>query len=187
MLTKYSAITREERYFTSYLFHDIENNLSAFEKLLSQRLEKTLTIKEVVFEAAFIRDMVFASPYRKELRERIGKNQKSFGKITFDLLLVLENNDMIIIEAKAACYFSNKQFDKNFKIIDFIKDNYLELGFGNKPIITQIGLHSNQYQPRHLKCDIKTITWDEIATIYPQHKIIYQRANTIFKEKTRQF
>lgn len=188
MLTQYSVITREERYFTSYLYHDIENNPVPFEKLLSKLLGKPIKIKESVYEAAFMRDILFYNPKKNELREYINQKYqklKAFEKTTFDLLLILENYDLIIIEAKAVCHFSNEQLLQNLKIMEFIKEKYVDLGFNREPSINQIGLCSNRYTPLKIDKELFTtlIRWNEVASIYPKHKTIYQRACSIFNDR----
>ena len=188
MFTKYSEISREERYFTSYLYHDIKNNPSAFEKLLSKLLCKSIKIKESVYEAAFVRDILFCNPKKNELREYINQKYqkpKAFEKTTFDLLLILENYDLIIIEAKAVCHFSNEQLLQNIEIMKFIKEKYIDLGFNREPSINQIGLCSNRYTPQKInkKLLFPLIKWNEVASIYPEHKTIYQRACSIFKDR----
>lgn len=187
---EYYKITREERYFTSYLYHDIENNPAPFEELLSKLLGKPIKIKEPVYEAAFVRDILFCNQKKNELREYINKKYqklKAFEKTTFDLLLILENYDLIIIEAKAVCHFSNEQLLQNIEIMKFIKEKYIDLGFNREPSINQIGLCSNRYTPQKINKELlfPLIKWNEVASIYPEHKTIYQSACSIFNDRNR--
>ncbi len=170
----WAKITREERYFTSFLFHDIRNNPEPFETLLDSKLNSKLRIKEknVGFEVCYFRDAAKAN-----LIERSKEKEKQ----TFDLYFWFTDNTTAILEAKAQTSFKTKQINElinSKKTIEKETKNQVRL----------IGLISSKYQPAKTtsSCFDCMITWEEIAKAYSKDKEIseiYQRANDIYNDR----
>lgn len=104
---KWSEVTREERFFTSFLFHDVQQNQQPLLKLLHSKLELhfDISIIDVGYEACFFRDAYHTEP------KLIKKRQRPLEKQTFDIMLWLSDQSIVIIEAKAQQGFSMKQLD----------------------------------------------------------------------------
>ncbi|MGA2192304.1 MAG: hypothetical protein ABSG42_02880 [Nitrospirota bacterium] len=182
---RWQDITREERYFTSFLFHDLLRNHSPFLDIIERALGKKLPeIKEIGYEVCFFRDKSF---FHKEegLEPCLSKSTEccSLRKLTFDLALFLDNRAIVIIEAKAHEGFNNKQLRH---LVDAKK---LMTGCCGIPEIYFIGLHSSGYKPIKIdKTDskelgMKLITWNEIANNYSGNKDIYLRANKMHRDE----
>lgn len=109
----WSSITREERHFTLFLFHDIQRDSERFCNLLRKKLgfPEDVTIVDVGYEVCFFRDLA-----KEECIARIEEaRRKSFEKLTFDLVITLSNNSLVIIEAKVQQGFTMKQLN-NIKL-----------------------------------------------------------------------
>jgi len=169
-------ITREERYFTSFLFHDILHNPEPLCGLLRGKLDfkANVAVVDIGYEVCFFRDV-----FRSGL---IKKRQPALEKQTFDLVLWLSTNDLVIIECKAQQGFHNKQISKLKEARDII----LQLSNDQYPIdkIYLVALCSEQYEPHEATrdCFSALLTWNEMVDIYPNNKKIYYRANSIYGE-----
>ena len=97
----WSEITREERFFTAYLFHEVRMNPRPFEELLSKilRIAPNVQLREIGFEVCYFRD-----GHRKGLIDRHPDREKQ----TFDFFLWLSDGSGVIIEAKAHQGFNTK-------------------------------------------------------------------------------
>ena len=93
-LPKWSEITREERFFTCLLFHDLVQNPQPFWDRLRGELavERDAAVVDVGYEVCFFRDAA-----REDLIER----SRLLEKQTFDLVLTLSSQAIVVIEAKA--------------------------------------------------------------------------------------
>ncbi len=93
-LLKWSEITREERFFTCLLFHDLMQNARPFWNLLRNELnaERDTTVVDVDYEICFFRDAA-----RAGLIDRFPPLEKQ----TLDLVLTLSSQAIVLIEAKA--------------------------------------------------------------------------------------
>ena len=172
-IPSWSTITREERFFTCILFHDIRNNPMPFWKALSADLDCGNNVKVIDqgFEVCFFRDLA-----RNE--HGLIERHPALEKQTFDLVLTLSNRELVIIEAKAHECFDSKQMDKLEKSKNIIMESNL------CPIknVYLAGLCSSKYS---LKESTRyrfqaMLRWDSVARIYPGNKEIYKRANDIY-------
>ena len=79
---KWSEITREERFFTSVLFHDMLLDSKPFMDLLTSKWEfpPNISIIDIGFEVCFFRDAFHAEP------KLINKRYPKLEKQTFDLV-----------------------------------------------------------------------------------------------------
>ena len=167
----WEEITREERYFCSFLFHDIRSNPAPFMTLLRDEGLPTSPESKIIdvgYEVCFFRDSA-----KVELIER----QSHLEKQTFDLVLWLSDGSLVIIEAKAQQGFGMDQLKK-------LEDSKLIITGSSYPVsrIHLVGLVSSKYSPQ---ADVKSVLnpilmWDEMMTTYPVNAHIYQRADEIY-------
>ena len=169
----WSTITREERFFTCILFHDIKKNPVPFWNALSAGLdgENNVTVVDTGFEVCFFRDLA---------RNEHGfiERHPEMEKQTFDLVLTLSNQDLVIIEAKAHQYFDNEQ-------IDMLKESKNIIMASNICPIKNVylaGLCSSKYSPKESTQEQfdAMVRWDSVARIYPGNEEIYNHANKIY-------
>ncbi len=180
MLTKKSSdlkipywqyVTREERYFTSVLHHEISCNVKPFSDLLCKRLQISAGVKisDVGFEVCFFRDGA-----RKDIIER----RKELEKQTFDFMFFLSDKSAVIIEAKAQQGYDNKQLNSLNNAKKIIEDSK------KCPIskIYLVGLYSSKYKPKKttLHNFSPGITWKELKEVYPTSKDVFERADSIY-------
>ena len=178
---KWAEITREERFFTATLYHDVKNNTKPlyelFRKKLGSRISSAERIVDYGFEVCFFRDAVKAGIIPSRYLEQ---EKKTREKQTFDLVFTLSDKSLIIVEAKAQQSFSTKQLNELRKARDIIA-NIPEWPY--KPVYLG-ALYSSIYTPRDTTLeyfDIK-ITWEEIRVAYLENELIYQRANNIHRK-----
>lgn len=177
----YIDITRDERFFCSYLYFEINKNIQPFLELLQQKQiikidESNSELWEVAYEVCFYRDFIYHIGYKNV--KQIGKTTfKNFGKRTFDLCLFSENK-IIIIEAKAQQGFDNEQMD-SFKKDKELLIELLDINFSGK--ISLVGLSSSEYKPKlETKQNFDTlITWSDIYAKYDNQ--IFIKANNLYK------
>ncbi len=175
-LASWKGITREERYFTSLLFHDLRECSDPLIELL--REEKALragaVVKEVGFEVCFFRDA-----YHYCLID----SHENRVKQTFDLVLFLNSNHMVIIEAKAQQGFKMDQI----RMLLEAKENIVKTGFKPATEVSLVALYSSRYSPREetLKGFDAYITWQQIAGIYStsKNRKDYERADCIYADR----
>ena len=169
----WKEITREERYFCSFLFHDIRANPAPFMALLTKsglEVPQGTTINDVGYEVCFFRD---AAKIDVDLIE----SHSNLEKQTFDFVLWLSDESMVIIEAKAQQGFGMKQLKK-------LSDSKSLIVNSKYPIsrINLIGLASSNYSPQDGVNNILApiLTWKEVMNIYPSNARIYERANGVY-------
>ena len=105
-LPLWETITREERYFCSFLFHDIRSNPTPFMNLLRDNglsISPETNIIDVGYEVCFFRDTA---------RTKLVERQSHLEKQTFDLVLWLSDGSPVIIEAKAQQGYGMEQLKK---------------------------------------------------------------------------
>lgn len=174
--TSWKQITREERYFTSLLFHDLMKNSASLIKLFPSEMgiPAGTIAKEVGYEVCFFRDA-----YRKDLIER----QKRLESQKFDLVLFLNSDHMVIIEAKAQQGFKMDQIRNLLEA----KDKIINSGFKPATMVSLVALYSSRYSPRNKTLDDfdACITWKQIAEKYPKSKYRedYERADNIYADR----
>jgi hypothetical protein len=166
----WSQVTRDERYFCAELFFEIRANPEPFLKLIG-RSGKSY---DFGYEACFYRDFL----KNKDLSAR---KEKFPFKRTFDMLLLSEN-EIIIIEAKAFMGFDNKQLPYFTKDRELIPDMF-KLVKSEAPKVSILAIHSSKYSPAEStrKYFDKLIMWKDIADEYGSKNEILQRADDIYE------
>lgn len=176
---KWSEVTREERFFTSILFHDIILDSKPFIALLASKWELTpnVSILDVGYEVCFFRDAFHAEP------KLINKRYHELEKQTFDLVLWLSDQSIIIIEAKAQQGFRTDQMI----MLNQSKEIMQSLSSHEYPMynILLVGLCSSKYglkesTKKYFKAIIR---WKEVVRCYPKHESDYYRADDIYRDK----
>jgi hypothetical protein len=176
ILRKWDKVTREERFFTCILFHDILQYAEPLRNLLQDRLKFSINTKiiDISYEVCFFRDSYHTEP------KLIKRRQQSLEKQTFDLMLWLSDQSAIIIEAKAQQGFHNKQMQILHRSLKLIP----ELSVSDYPIreIFLVGLCSSLYNLKERTADqfCTVVKWREIAQLYPAHQAIYERADSLY-------
>lgn len=167
----WAHITREERYFCAELFFELRENPKPFFELIEKKAE----VFEIAYEVCLYRDILKA--YGKSI-----KASSLPQKRTFDLALFSEN-EIIIIEAKANTGFNNKQLDSFNEEVANIKSLFKLLGH-KTPKISTIAIFSSKYTPKPetVKNFIKTITWKELAKLYPSKKELFISADNTYND-----
>ncbi len=105
-LPKWGENTREERYFTAPLFQALLTDVVPFWNLLGDALHisEEVTVTDIGFEVCMLRDLAHAKHI-----DRVFYLEKQ----TFDLVLTLSNDALVLIEAKGHQGFSIDQLKKN--------------------------------------------------------------------------
>jgi len=175
-LPKWATISREERFFTSTLFHDMQSN---YKPILSNIIQKLVLpiqteMLDIGYEVCFFRDLTI-----KGLVER----QRAMEKQTFDLMLTLSGEHIVIIEAKAQQGFHSEQ-------MEMLKEaKMLMIASAIWPFkkVHLIALCSSKYRPSKntQKYFEAFYTWTEISQLYPDNSIIYNRADSIYSDKRK--
>ncbi|MFC2122753.1 hypothetical protein ACFLRP_03615 [Bacteroidota bacterium] len=177
-IIKWSKITREERFFTSMLYHDILHDDRPILNLFGNNLEVLFDISlvDAGYEVCFFRD---AFHYKPAL---VKERQPLLEKQTFDLVLWLSDQSLVIIEAKAQQGFHMDQINALKQSREII----LRISAPRYPIgkIYLFGLCSSKY---NLKKSTEQefdsiIRWNEIASLYPSHEEEYDRADYIYRD-----
>lgn len=177
-LPKWSQISREERFFTAILFHDIVHDIRAesrsFLKLLAPRLSlpRKVEITDVGYEAAFFRDAALANWIEDE---------PTLNAQKFDLMIGFSDKRMAIIEAKAQQGFRTEQIETLQKARTLIEESPM----WPTTKVHIVGLWSAQYSPRKKTRDSfdAFLTWQDVADIYPENRELYLRADSIYSDK----
>lgn len=169
--------TREERYFTACLYHELNRDASPFWQCLRKELKvlEDVYVKDVGYEVCMLRDLAKAGHIARDLHPH------TLTKQTFDIVLTLSNNEVVLIEAKAHQGFSRRQID-NMKHTSELLLQSEKLGIRK---VHLAGLHSSRYSPRHIRAEYPTmalITWRDLASVYTGISADLQRANDIFDD-----
>jgi len=176
---KWSEVTREERFFTSVLFHDILLNSKPFMDLLKSKWQfpPNISVIDVGFEVCFFRDAFHAEP------KLINKRYHGLEKQTFDLVLWLSDQSIIIIEAKAQQGFHMDQMT----MLNQSKEIMQSLSSHEYPMdkILLVGLCSSKYGLKEStkKYFDAIVRWKEVVRCYPEHEDDYNRADDIYRDK----
>lgn len=180
LFPKWSEISREERFFTSMLFHDIQKNPTPMTDLFISDgkllLGAQTKIQDIGFEVCFFRDAAFA--------KLIERNQE-LEKQTFDLFLTLSEQHVIIIEAKAQQCFDGEQMKNLSKAKTLMQARKWPKWPANK--ISLVALCSSLYSPgeKTKKVFDAFFTWEEISKLYSANGKIYKRADSIYADRRR--
>lgn len=158
--TTWERISREERFFCSFLFNDIrkKDNLDRFIRFLNAAPSTTVGFKndinlnpetywEIGYEVCFYRDMIYKFKNKtigeiNQRRKRHGKDELPH-KRTFDLCL-FSDDDIVIIEAKVQQGLESKQCDEFKKDRKFLTELFEEIDL-KCPNISFIVLVSSNY------------------------------------------
>ena len=174
---KWADITREERFFTCLLFHDIHQSPDALWKHLSQKLvaEAEASIIDVGYEICFFRDAFLVG-----LIERYQNVEKQ----TFDLALTLSSGAVVFIEAKAQQGYTTGQLQQLQSSKKRMEDSRL---FPFKKIYLA-GLFSSKYNPKLSTRSVFDLhfLWKDIASIYPHNAAAYERADNIYRDRSNE-
>lgn len=200
---QWQEITREERYFCSFLFHDIRKDIregySPFLELLresAKSLNKQLgvddksKIVDAGYEVCYFRDMDRLEEngkLEKKLRAKssLQNLNLNFSKQTFDLMLWLSDESVVIIEAKAHQSFKTKQIGMLITARDVLKH-----GLGIRTYIAS--LRSSHYHPKQTTRNLfnADVTWSQLQEVYGHRETgqgsIYKRADDIYRSKPTQ-
>jgi hypothetical protein len=174
-ISQWQTITREERYFTSVLHHELINDRAPFSDLLRSclQLDHGFFIDDIGFEVCHFRD-----GYRGGVIER----HKILEKQTFDFMFFLSDGSAAIVEAKAQQGFSNDQLTALKKAKDLIEHSK------KRPMpIHLVGLCSSRYKPKKEtvnKFEGRLIFWSKLADKYPKSSAIFKRADDIYFEES---
>lgn len=176
---KWSKVTREEQFFTSVLFHDILLDSKPFMALLTSKwaFPPNISIIDVGYEVCFFRDVFHAEP------KLINKRYHKLEKQTFDLVLWLSDQSIVIIEAKAQQGFHTDQM----RMLNQSKEIMRSLSSPEYPMnqILLVGLCSSKYKLKDSTVNNfkAIIRWKEVARYYPEHVCDYSRADDIYRDK----
>ncbi len=170
-LPKWREITREERFFTCTLFQDLTIAPLPFLRLLTPKLSlpTNLGLIDIGFEVCFFRDAAFAG-----LIER----HRHLEKQTFDLVLILSGDRVVIVEAKAQQGFHNRQMDMLANARELIQGSAI----WPAKDVRLAALCSSRYtpSPKTRACFDVILTWTEMAHLFPANSAIYERADAIY-------
>jgi hypothetical protein len=134
-------------------------------------------VSDIGYEVCFFRDSRHGEV--KLIKSRRPKLEKQ----TFDLVLWLSDQSMIIIEAKAQQSFHNNQLGMLKKAKGLIQ----ELSVNLVPNVYLVGLCSSKYTPKNeTKQQLDTvITWVDIARVYSTrttNQAAYIRADSLHRK-----
>jgi hypothetical protein len=176
-IPKWGDFTREERFFTAELYINLRRDKGPFWSLLGSKLESSANIVDIGYEVCFFRDFHHGLLQQSLAYPVFTTNQVPSLKQTFDLVLTLSNNRLVLIEAKAQQGFSTAQLDElkqarqHLTELTDVEDVYL------------VGLHSSKYRLRSetMATFNANITWAEIVGCYPESAAVYSRADSLYR------
>lgn len=171
MIPKWSDSSREERFFTAILFQAVIQDWKPLWHLLGPRLALAteVGIVDVGFEVCMLRDLAHAGHIN-----RVPELEKQ----TFDLVLTLSNESLVLIEAKAHQRFNTKQIEEMERARTLLLANQT---LALKEVFL-VGLHSSRYRPAIAGPRFRALLeWAEIGAAYPAFVSQLQRADQIFQ------
>jgi len=207
----WSEITRDERFYCAELYRvsKLKNeHLGTLVSLINDKcqLEKKLPVDEnweMGFEVCFYRDILHRKgvsikkhkancTYKNHKGEQVPIKRLPF-KRTFDICL-FHHNYLVIIEAKAAEGFKNKQLDDFRADIALFKSESKTLFGDNVPEVLFIGLHSSKYSPKSDTLEVfelddfnsknQTITWCHLDKIFGSFTDLFRQADGLYPSKS---
>lgn len=178
-IPRWSDSTREERYFTARLFGELINDPAPFWDLLRPRLNISdqVQVEDQGYEVCMLRDLAFAG---------VIDRYKDLEKQTFDLVLTLSNNDLVLIEAKAHEPFSLAQLQNAAETHNRLRKDGVHV-VNN---VHMAGLHSSKYDPRNVRAkypSMAMLTWAELARSYSGAEQDLMRADEIYGNRASAF
>jgi hypothetical protein len=194
-IPKWADITREERYFTARLFGAVSADARPFWTFLHKELipqidcPENIEIIDVGFEVCLFRDFAYYSHISlKSMYEHMSSDyMRGLLKQTFDIVLTLSNDSLVIIEAKAHQCFSTTQMRAMHDARDIIRGTFQHLGIKN---IYLAGLHSGLYNPQNIRSNsafenLTLFTWQNLVGLYPAIDCDLRKANMIYANNDR--
>jgi hypothetical protein len=180
----WADITREERFFTCYLYNDfiksyqravdfIKSNIKLVNNRKIASVFKQSDDIEIAYEVCIYRDLRMIRPLPE------CKTAKYSNKRTFDLC-IFSSSGLLVIEAKAQQGYTGAQ------LADIKNDRELlktALGI-DESSVKIISIHSNLYHPTPATLGHFDgyITWDMVSKEYQENESIYLRANSIYRK-----
>jgi hypothetical protein len=182
-LPKWETITREERFFTAMLFHEVRREPEPLWTLIKANKQKPFTVDEratvvdVGYEACFFRDMAFEDNARG--RKALVERGKGSLKLTFDLLLVLSTGGFVIVEAKAQQPFGLNQLRDLEAAQALIAGDSVLPAAQRRSVL--VGLCSSKATPRNsLRYFDAMVRWNELEGVFPSIKEHLHRADELY-------
>jgi hypothetical protein len=174
-IPRWDSITREERHFTAILFAELRRDARPLWNMLRGKfgLDESVTVVDVGFELCMFRDLIHAGHIERN------RDVLDLRKQTFDFVLTLSNQSLVLIEAKAHECFGRKQLGL-MRTAQRILLNSPKLGIHN---VYLAGLYSSKYDPLNIieeYREIKLFTWEILAGLYPQISHDLMQANKIY-------
>lgn len=172
----WAEVTREERLFTCILYNDITQDPRPIWNMIRGDLDCStdVTVVDQGYEVCFFRDAYHAEP------KLIQKRQSALEKQTFDLVLSLSNDELVVIECKAQQAFHVKQLNM-LKKAQTIMTQLSNPGYRMRKIHL-VALCSSKYKPSPTTLGYfdTIIRWNAVANAYPLNGRIYRRADYIY-------
>lgn len=161
----WADFTREERFFTAWLYHDLRQASDPF----GQQLGLDGQVQDVGYEICFFRDY----------RHWHGGPQVGSPKQTFDLVLTLSGQRLVLIEAKAQQGYTTGQ------LLELQEARRSLPSIVDVKAVLLVGLHSSLYKPSPPIRNgfYRMLTWAQIASLYPQNSAIYERADSLYRQR----
>jgi hypothetical protein len=177
-IPRWDIITREERHLTAILSAELRRDARPLWNMLRGEfgLDESVTVVDVGFELCMFRDLIHAGHIEKNT------DVMRLRKQTFDLVLTLSNQSLVLIEAKAHECFGGKQLDL-MRTAQGILLNSPKLAIHN---VYFAGLCSSKYDPLNVieeYREIKLFTWEILAGLYPQISAYLTRADEIYNSQ----
>jgi hypothetical protein len=172
-LPKWSALTREERFFTCILFGDLACDPRPLWGLLRNQIgySRSVRVIDQGYEVCLFRDAA---------RPKYGlvRRHEELEKVTFDLILTLSNRAMVIIEAKAHQSYSRAQIEVLHRCQKILQNTRT---WPAKPVHIA-ALCSSRYQiSDRTRGDFDAlITWGQLAESYSDNRSHYLHADSIY-------
>jgi hypothetical protein len=154
-IPRWSDNSREERYFTAVLFQALLTDVGPFWNRLRPLLKiaEGVAVVDIGYEVCMLRDLAHAKHI-----DRVTALEKQ----TFDLVLTLSNDALVLIEAKAHQGFSTSQIENMIRAGEILIQNR---GLGVTDVYLA-GIHSSRYSPLTVRSrfpTMKLVTWNQLA------------------------
>ena len=208
----WTEITRDERFYCAEFYRVLslsKENIGEFVNLIKNKCEPKKPLPEnndweIGFEVCFYRDVLHHKDisiknhsidceYINHKKERISITRFP-AKRTFDLCL-FQDGYLIIIEAKAAEGYKNKQLDDFKADMAIFKSEANMLFEGNTPKILFLGLHSSKYSPKLETLKVfdlddfdtkqQSITWCDLHKAFARDSQLFSQADGLYPSKSK--
>ena len=170
-IPRWSEITREERFFTCVLYHDLTTAPAPAWAILRDRLHcaADTVVVDVGYEVCFFRDVA---------RAGFIERHRDLEKQTFDLMFTLSNGALVLIEAKAQQGFKTKQMS----MLHRAREEMLSSAMWPGKEVLVVALCSSGYTPGPVTQSYfdAFLRWSEVAQAYPGNREVYARADETY-------